>query len=81
LSSDQSFDYDTLIKLFELRQRFPYLDDRSVKIRYLSARCPVWLHEDFDFVCRSIEGEEPSVVLRRLVRDYISNMMIPLDKR
>ena len=58
-------------KLAEFRERHPYFEDRSVKTTFLSARCPEWLKDDFDFIARCVEGEDPATVLRRLVRDYI----------
>ena len=58
-------------KLTEFSERHPYFEDRSVKTTFLSARCPEWLKDDFDFIARCVEGEEPAVVLRRLVREYI----------
>ena len=68
---DKNLDSSTLVKLEEIRAKFPYMEDRSAKLEYLSARCPTWLRDDFEYVSRCIEGEDPSVVLRRLVRQYI----------
>jgi len=69
------FDLEVLETLESLKKRFPYADDRSAKTAYLSARCNQSLKEDFDYVSRVIEGEEPAIILRRLVRDYISAAM------
>ena len=44
---------------------------RSVKIGFISARCPLWLYEDFVRTCLILEGETMSVVLRRLARNYV----------
>lgn len=69
------FNLSTIDKLEKLRERFPYAEDRSTKAAYLSARCSYQLREDFDYVARVIEGEEPAIVLRRLVREYIHAML------
>jgi len=71
LDIDDKLDSSTLVKLDEIRSKFPYMEDRSAKLDYLSARCPTWLRDDFEYVARCIEGEDPSIVLRRLVRQYI----------
>lgn len=69
------YDFDTILRLSKLRERFPCAEDRSVKSAFLSARCNEQLRDDFDYVARCIEGEEPAIVLRRLVRDYICSML------
>jgi len=58
-------------KLAAFRARHPFFEDRSVKAVFISARCPSWLKDDFEFLCRTCEGEDPAVVVRRLVRDYV----------
>lgn len=72
---DTNLDAATLEKLESIRQKFPYMEDRSAKIDYISTRCPCWLREDFEYVSRCIEGEDPSIVLRRLVRQYIKQSL------
>ena len=57
--------------LNEFRQRHPFYEDRSVKTAFLSAKCPQWLKDDFEFITKTCEGEDGAVVLRRLVREYI----------
>ena len=58
-------------RLAAFKRRYPFAEDRSTKGVFLSARCPEWVKEDFEFVCRTVEGEDPAVVLRRLAREYI----------
>jgi len=69
--TDDELDFQTMITLKRLRELYPHMDDRSVKADYISCRCPTWLRDDFEYVSKSIEGEHPAVVLRRLVRNYI----------
>jgi len=75
VDSDAELDYGTICRIEKLRETHPFMEDRSAKLDYLSARCPAWLREDFEYVSRCIEGEDPSVVLRRLVRNYIRKAM------
>ena len=69
------FNAADLEKLGKLRKQYPYAEDASVKTSYLTAKCNQRLHDDFDYVARVIEGEEPAIVLRRLVREYIHAML------
>ena len=75
VNTDDDLDYATMCALEKLRDSHPFMEDRSAKLDFLSARCPSWLREDFEYVSRCIEGEDPSIVLRRLVRNYIKKAM------
>ena len=64
-----------------LKKRFPLLEDRSEHSTHVTCRVSFALADDFDFVCRCIEGEKPSVVLRRLIRAYVDEKSRDLAKR
>lgn len=47
------------------------LEDRSEHVAIMNFRTSFHQKENFEFVCKYVEGEKPSVVLRRLIREYI----------